>query len=640
MPDTYIKSENLPALVHETANSVALAPEEARRREPIGEAEVNEAEAIRGRYRDAKSKDDAHIKKCIDWFKLEQRKYYKGSGDDKDVKQSTSWTFNVIANKHGDAMDNIPTANILPREENDTEEAKNLSDIIPVILEQCEFEKTYSKEAWYLYSTGVGAYTIVWNPKKHNGEGDIDVQFVDVRNLFYEPGIEDIQKSKNVFYIDLCDIEDMENEYPQLRGKVKPADTKSQVLDDSDLLDMAKKTLVVDWYYKRKSESGKTVLHYCKYCSGVVLYATENDPDLASRGWYDHGMYPFVIESGYPVSGKLCGLGMIDVCASPQEYVDRLSEAILENTLANTSPRYFARANGGVNETEFLDYTKKIVHLDGTPETTIYPINGKPLPGGALNVLTQKIDELKETSGTRDVATGGTASGVTAASAIAAMQEAGSKLSRDLIASQYRTFKALIVFVIELIRQYYTLPRCFRILGERGAYEFIKYTNAGLVAQDQGDVGGTQLGQRLPMFDVEIVPEKKSPYKRISQNELILQFYQLGLLAPQNADQALLCFQLMDFDNKDTLIGKVSQNATLLARLQDMTQRALAYAQALDTLRGTNFTQETMMAAQDGGAAQMMPPGFAGSAQVQSTNIEPPNTRAARQRVAESTSPT
>lgn len=47
-----------------------------------------------------------------------------------------------------------------------------------------------------------------------------------------------------------------------------------------------------------------------------------------------------------------------------------------------------------------------------------------------VSVLNSKIQELRETSGNNEASTGNTPSGVTAASAIAALQEAPGKTSR------------------------------------------------------------------------------------------------------------------------------------------------------------------------------------------------------------------
>ena len=84
-----------------------------------------------------------------------------------------------------------------------------------------------------------------------------------------------------------------------------------------------------------------------------------------------------------------------------------------------------------------------------------------------------RIEELKEISGNRDMTQGGTTGGVTAASAIAALQEAGSKLSRDMLKSAYRAFSRQCYLMIELMRQFYDEQRIFRIVGPSGENQFL-----------------------------------------------------------------------------------------------------------------------------------------------------------------------
>lgn len=215
----------------------------------------------------------------------------------------------------------------------------------------------------------------------------------------------------------------------------------------------------------------------------------------------------------------------IDIAKDAQAYIDRGNQAIMKNMLANAAPRHFIRNDGGVNEEEYTDLSKDLIHVDGNlGQDSIMPVQGKPLNNIYVQVIKDKIDELKETTGNRDISTGGTSSGVTAASAIAAMQEAGSKLSRDSNKSAYRSFRKLCLMAIELIRQFYDLPRCFRIMGENGTARYVQYSNAGIAPQAQGMEFGTDMGFRIPLFDIEITAQKQSPYSKMAQNELALQF--------------------------------------------------------------------------------------------------------------------
>lgn len=613
----------------------------------IGREQIQAAQLTLQKYKEGKANLERRIVENEQWYKLRHWECMRKS-ETNVVEPSSGWLFNAIANKHADAMDNYPSPNVLPREEGDKGEAEMLSSIIPVILEQNEFEETYDNVWDYKLKAGTGIYGIFWDKEKLNGLGDITIKKVDIINLFWESGITDIQKSRNLFYVELCDNDLLLGAYPQLEGKLgnSTMDISKYIYDDS--VDTNNKSAVVDWYYKKRNAEGKIVLHYCKYVNDVVLFATENEPEMAERGWYDHGLYPFVFDPLFSVEGTPCGFGYIDVGKSAQEYIDRGNQAIMQNMLANAKPRHFIRGDGSVNEEEYADLSKDFIHVDGNlGQDSILPVQGKPLNDIYVAVITNKVDELKEVTGNRDISTGGTTSGVTAASAIAAMQEAGSKLSRDASKSAYRAFRKVCLMVIELIRQFYDLPRCFRIMGENGAQRFVQYSNAGITPQFQGIEMGVDMGYRTPLFDIEITAQKQSPYSKMSQNELALQFYQAGFFNPQMADQALACLDMMDFDRKQFIMQKIAQNGGMYQQMLMMQQQMLQLAQIVDQTKGTNIAEQ-IAAGITGGVAPAPAMGGEGpGANVDETEAlggnekaEASNTKKARQRVAESTSPT
>ena len=612
----------------------------------IGREQVQKANLTLQKYKEGKANLEKRIVDNEQWYKL--RHWECMRGQKKDIQPTSAWLFNCIANKHADAMDNFPAPNILPREEGDKAEAEMLTSIIPVILDQCDFEQTYSEVQNYKLKTGTGVYGVFWDKSKMNGLGDVSIRKIDIINLFWESGIMDIQKSRNLFHVELMDNDLLVSAYPQLNGKLGQAtmDITKYVYDDN--VDTNNKSIVVDWYYK-KSQGGKTVLHYCKYVNDEVLFATENDPNFAERGWYDHGMYPFVFDALFQVEGTPTGFGYIDVGKDSQAFIDRGNQAIMENMLSNAKPRHFIRNDGTVNEEEYADITKDFIHVDGSSlgQDSILPVQGKPLNDIYVTVINNKIDELKETTGNRDISTGGTTSGVTAASAIAAMQEAGSKLSRDNNKASYRAFRKMCVMIIELIRQFYDMPRCFRVMGENGAARYVQYSNAGISPQFQGIEMGVDMGYRLPLFDIEVTAQKQSPYSKMSQNELALQFFGAGFFNPQIADQALACLDMMDFDRKEFIMQKIAQNGGMYQQMMAMQQQMMMLAQMVDQSRGSNIAEQ--LAAQFTGGAPVAPvDGNAPASNVEQTEAlggkegakEASNTKKARQRVAESTDPT
>ena len=493
---------------------------------------------------------------------------------------------NCILSKHADAMDCYPEPTVLPREEGDRAEASKLTKILPVVLKQNQFKRTYSDAWWYKLKSGCAAYGVFWDAGKLGGLGDISIRRMDLLNLFWEPGVRDIQDSENFFSTELVSNAQLLRSYPQLEGKLGGGSfTVSRFLYD-DTVDTSDKSLVVDWYY-HTMDGGRKVLQYCKFVGETVLYATENDWQtpveqreigvdengepileevpvglpMCRRGWYDHGKYPFVFDVLFPEEGTPCGYGYIDLCKSPQKQIDLMSQAILKNTLAAATPRFFIRADGAVNESEYADWTKPFVHTNGNlGSDSIAPIHTAGLDSVYVAILQSKIAEMKETAGNRDVANGGTAGGVTAATAIAALQEAGGKLSRNMIDDGYEAFSDVVTLCIELIRQFYSLPRQFRLLGVMGQEEFVSYDSRGLQPQAVDD--GVVSGYRVPEFDLEVSAQDENPYKTMEYNQLALQLFQMGFFRADMADQALRCLELMDFKNKDRLMSSILRGQT------------------------------------------------------------------------------
>lgn len=577
--------------------------------QPIGSQQVRELTNILQKYKAGKARTERRILASENWWKLRnsvEEQETTEIGKDGGFRSVSGWLHNVIVSKHADAMDAYPEPNVLPREEADKAEAKILSGILPCILEQNDFEQTYSDAMWQKLKTGTGAYKVVWDTSKLNGLGDITIERVNLLNLFWEPGVTDIQKSRYFFHTELMDKELLRQQYPeQLEGRLKtPTFLATKFLYD-DAVDTTDKATVIDVYY-HKIVGGRKTLQYVKYVEDVVLYATENEPEMAEQGLYHHGRFPYVFDTLFPVEGSPCGYGFVDLCKNPQTEIDLMKTAFVKNTMAGATPRYFSRGDGTVNEAEFLDLSAPLVHTTGAVnDDVLRRIESTPLNGTYVNMLDRTIQELRETSGNTETSTGSTTSGVTAASAIAALQEASGKGSRDSTQAAYRAYGEIIEMCIELIRQFYDVPRKFRIVGEHGMQHFISYTNEKLAPAHQGTAFGKDMGYRTPVFDIKISAQKRNAYTKMAQNELALQFFKLGFFNPQMAEQALLCLDMMEFDGKDELVQKISVNASVHRKMMDYMQLALALTQKYEPRMLQQLSADVMQSVGGGGAMPM-----------------------------------
>lgn len=563
---------------------------------PIGTEQVRKFTEILQKYKAGKAQTERRIIASEEWWKLRnttEEQKTTNVGADGGYTSASGWLHNVIVSKHADAMESFPEPNILPREMGDRPEARKLSAIIPCILEQNHFDDTYSDVMWQKLKTGTGVYKIVWDKNRLNGLGDIAVERVNLLNVYWEPGITDIQKSRYFFHTELCDKDILAERHPTLADSLKGNTVISSKFIYDDAVSTENKTTVVDVYY-HKSVGGRMTLQYCRYVGDAVIFATENDPEMAMRGLYDHGMYPYVFDVLYPIEGSPCGYGYIDVCRGPQTEIDLLKTAFTKNAMVGAVPRYFTRNDSSVNESEFLDLSRPLVHVNNIDEKFLRSIEYKPLDGNYLNMLDRVIQELRETSGNTETSTGSVSSGVTAASAIAALQEASGKGSRDSTQTAYRAYGKIVEICIELIRQFYDMPRQFRIIGAHGAEEYISYTNGNLKPQHQGMDFGQDMGFHLPVFDIRVSAQKKNLYTKVAQNELSLQFFQLGFFNPQMTDQALMCLDMMEFDGRDEVMQKVARNGTMHDKLLRYMQIALSLATKSDPLLAEQIGADIM----------------------------------------------
>lgn len=660
---------------------ITQQPEEATQPvQPIGKEQVRNAYEVLRKYKQGKQRLEDKITRNEKWWKMRHWDLMQTEETMDDPKPASGWLFNTVISKHADFMDNFPDSDILPREPGDVEEAQRLSSIIPVVMDQIGYRKVYSDEVWYKLKNGTGCFGIYWDQSKLNGLGDISIENVDLLSIFWEPGIKDIQKSKNIFTVELVDNDTLKQAYPQVAEQLSASsDTILKKYMYDETIDTTGKTAVIDWYYK-KPVNGRMTLQYCKFVGDTVLYATENDvtpptepqeqpvfdengnalldpqtglpvtqvvnvvtgPSMAERGLYDHGKYPFVFDVLFPEAGMPVGFGFIDVCKNAQASIDIFNNAFEKNAQHVCSPRYLVRNDGGVNEEEFADPNKLIVHVDrNMGQDSIQPINVPTMVNSNyISILENKINEMKETAGNRDANNGGTQSGVTAASAIAAMQESSGKTSRDQINTTFDAHKEIVTMVIELIRQFYSMPRQFRITGEQGEQEFVQYSNEGLQPQNQGTEFGIDMGYRVPAFDVKVEAEKSSSYSRLSQNELAMQFYNAGFFNPQYADQVSACLEMMDFQGKQSVLQKVQQNGGMYQQMLQMQQQMLQLSEMVDQLSGGQYNMAGQMSDQINqnlNAQEGTPQGA--TKMPTSTENESAITKNAREQTAQTTNP-
>lgn len=570
-------------------NDIMISPEaeeqlpQVEEAKAVTEADVANADKILREYKGQKSHLDDHIIVDNDWWRMRHWDHLNMKDGDPsserergEIDPKSAWLFHNVVSKHADFMDAIPTFAVLPREESDVQSAETLSSILPIVFKQAKFEDAYDKACLAKCQHGTGAYHVYWDGQSRNGLGDIGINDIDILNLYWEGGVEDLQESANVFYVTRMNRALAIEAFPMLKDRVGAGGNNvSADYNKDDYENYSDRIEIVDWYYRRAG-----VLHCCKYCQGVIISATENEPEIYPNGIYRHGKYPFFIDPLYRLKGSPAGFGLIDVSMSDQEQIDRLSRYALNNALGSSRKKTLVSDELGIDIKDITNPKSEIVKFSGhLTDDKFHVIETTANSAEYLNLINSKSAEMKETTGNHDVMSGGVPAGVTAGSAIAALQEQAGKTSRAVIKSTYRVYEDIALTVIELIREFYSQERIFRIIGQDGQQRFVSFSNKQMLGKPVTTRAGI-LEQVDAYYDVEVSAQKSNPYSSMAQNELALQLYNAGMFDPARADQALIAIEMMDFKDKNRLKTMISKNGTLQQMVQYLSER-LAAAEAM-----------------------------------------------------------
>ena len=536
-------------------------------KKPVGEEEIAKARQTMVEYFNDKKAYDERYRNNFDVYNLlyteqEAKQVYKTSdGELRErliKKHVGAQTLNVILNKHADAMDNYPEPIFLPRERSDEETATMLNSIVPCVLERNSFQKIYS-DAWTdRLVGGACCYAVTWDSELENGLGDVRISRVDILSMAWEPHIQNIQDSANVFCVNYCDTERAKEAFPQLRDVSSEDLGLSEYRTFDSRSRTQNKAAIIDWYYKKDG-----LLHFCKFCGSQVIFASENEPEEYPKGFYEHGEYPFVLGALFPLRDTPVGFSFIDICRAPQNELDDLRHDILKNIKVNSQTRNLYDAQVIANAEDLSDLSKEFIEADNLHSGTraIVPLDTKDIAGGALAMYNALTDEIKMTTGTNDASNGASAAGVTSGSAIAALQEAGGKISRDINKGGFRDFTEICRLVLENIRQFYNPERWFRIVGEDKKAEYVQFGNSALLPQDITVEGDDTVYKRVPVFDIDVKAQRSNPFTTAANNQMMVDMFRMGAFDPENADAALSMLECMSFEGKDKIIGLCSLTA-------------------------------------------------------------------------------
>lgn len=469
----------------------------------------------------------------------------------------------TIENVASDLMDNFPEAIVQP----ETPDDEIIARVVNEIIKQNHDASGYDKEYWRLsHDLLVGGYCVQevgYDPELNNGLGGSYIRHVDIAGVMFDPLITDIQDSRAIIKYTPKSLAWLEKHYPDaapFKGDYYVSDTYSTHSDNVLNVDNSKTAMLIEYWWREYNPStGRYAVHLVKAAGRKIV---EDSRSIKPDGYYKHGKYPFVLTPLFIRKGSPLGWGIVDMFRTQQRFSDKLDQIVLKNALMSSHNKLLITGSSGFDAEDLRDWAKEVHEGDSLNGITWF--STPPLPSYIIEYIQTIRKSIKDESGANDFSRGTTNSGVTAASAIAVLQEQASKRARMAARQMHGAYKDAVRMEIEVEREFNVLPRQVFINND-GAKEAYTFDSAIMVRH-------TELGNEIPIeFSVSIKVQKENKWSIMAHNELILQIAQIcgGAIGPD------AIIELMQFEGKEAVLSKIRAQPQQLNVQQNENQQII-----------------------------------------------------------------
>lgn len=508
--------------------------------------------------------------------------------DEKAYTAPASNTLNsCIDNVIADQIDNMPEAKMVPEREDTAQFAEEMSDVIAYLLYQSNWQEIYRGVMEDAVVTGTGIVETLWDDDAENGEGMARVIQWHPEDFYPDPAYEDIQSGRGVFKATRTTVAWVDEHYPHAKGYVQGDRTTQQddywhPMYESPSEDQP--TTILEFWYKRwDAEKRKNRVHKAILAGGALLYSTELSfggpkKDEYKEGVYAHGLYPFELFRYRDVFRRPFGTGLVHDYRDTQIAIDRYQKYIDDNARISSIQRHFVREGAGISAEDIADTSKVILTWKGNDiREVLQTTQAAPLNGQVYQIMNYMVDTMKQDCGQNQFTRGEGGLGVTAATAIQALQEAGGKITRMHTESFKASFRNMVEQLMWVVSEYLSPDRQFYIVGGWDSTENMKNRLISLVAPDKE---GDELLK--PAYAVRVQVQRNNPLQIQADNEFLMQVAQVCAQAGQPLPPETVVRLMEGYRTKSSVLKAVlenSQTQQMIAQLQAQVEQLTSQLQ-------------------------------------------------------------
>lgn len=488
---------------------------------------------------------------AAEWERLDRcERIYRGEHwldvplqDENEPRPVTPVIQSTIENVRADLMDQMPEAVVLSDGPGHERAAEMLTAVLRENHRLGRFDREYSL---LLHDLLVGGYMVQetgYDPEAAGGLGAAFLRAVDTHTILFDPLCTDIQDSRAIFKFAPYPREWFEARYPREALNMREDENRALRIEDNYLArSNGEMLLLIEcWQREYDADAGCYRVHMCKLAGRQLL---EDSRKTKPEGYFAHGQYPFVVTPLFLRKGTALGYGFVDMFETQQRYADKLDQIILKNALMASHNKLLVTEASGFDVEDLRDWSRDVHRGESLSGVTWFTTPA--LPAYLVEYIHDIRESIKQESGANDFSRGQTAAGVTAASAIAALQEMSNKRARTASRLLHEAFRDAVRLEIEAERDFSLFTRrvTVEIDGRRTPCTF---ESAMLLREAPGRV-------LLPVeFYVSVKAQQETRTTALSQNELALQMLGAGILTPEQAAA------LMVFDGKEQVLKELRE---------------------------------------------------------------------------------
>jgi hypothetical protein len=458
-------------------------------------------------FQKSKAARKGYDEKWLDYYKMFRGKQWKDARPSYRHSEVVNLIFRAIQSDVPILTDVLPKPEFVPQEPNDAELAKILNDVLAADWAYNNWAYNFTEMLFdsHIYGTGIGK--IGFNDEACNGVGSATFDSADPFYQYPDPDARDVNvKSEYWVEAEPVDLDKLKAEYPDKADYLKtdvidmsrrdkqandqvryksPTDNRS-IVDGTHAYDLERRNevlkvtlyikdpAVVEEEVKEGDDKPPVYLKKLKYPHGRMLVKASGIllVDEPMEEWQEK-RFPFFRLTNYILPREFWGMSEVEQLESPQKIFNKLVSFSLDILTLMGNPVWVVDTTSGV-DTDNLTNRPGLI-IEKNKDSEVRRETGVGVDGSVMSLIDRLKGWFDDVSGSTDASRGVRPEGVTAASAIEALQDATQTRLRQKGRYIDAAMQSMGQLYLDVVFAKYTAPRMYRITNDANVTKYFKF---------------------------------------------------------------------------------------------------------------------------------------------------------------------